>query len=78
MNNSTYIKSLTDFNDATTRQSKAILQIFFMDRRTWVLMCAMENDESFPLGTIMQDYNFFVLLCLQRLGPWCNIMFVVS
>lgn len=43
---------------------KAILQIFFMDGRTWVLMCAVENDESLPLGTVMQDCNFLCALLL--------------
>lgn len=55
---------------------KAILQIFFMDGRTWVLMCAVESEESLPLGTIMQDCSFFVLFYLQRLGPHCNIILV--
>lgn len=56
---------------------KAIVQIFLMDGRAWVFMCAMENYVSLPLGTIMQDCSFFVLLCMQRLGLYWNIILVV-
>lgn len=41
---------------------KAVLQMFFMDGRTWVLMCAVENDESRLLGTITRDSSFFSAL----------------
>lgn len=48
---------------------KVALQIVFTGRLPWVLMRAVENDESLPIGRSMWDWGFCLVLCLRKLKP---------